>query len=80
MAEVINGVLYTNIIDLDEVTEVQESDYLILETDAGTRIIQFANFLIPIENTTFQQTIEDMQTSILSLSAEVVTLKQQLSA
>lgn len=75
MAEVINGLVFTNITDLDEIDEIQDGDYLIVETADGTRIINFQNFLIPITNTTFEQTIEDIQTDIDSLSADYVETK-----
>jgi len=75
MAEVINGLVFTNIADLDEIDEIQDGEYLIVETPDGTRIINFQNFLIPIENTTFEQTIEDIQTDISSLSSDYVETK-----
>lgn len=75
MAEVINGLVFTNIADLDEIDEIQNGEYLIVETADGTRIINFENFLIPITNTTFEATIEAMQTDISSLSADYVETK-----
>ena len=75
MAEVINGLVFTNVADLDEIDEIQNGDYIVVESSDGTRIINFENFLIPIENTTFEQTIEDIQLNINSLSSNYVATK-----
>lgn len=75
MAEVIDDQVYVNINELQEVDEVSNGNYLILETDDGTRIINFENFLIPIDNTTFESTITNIQSDISSLSADYVETK-----
>lgn len=69
---------YTNILDLPQVTNIEAGNFLIIQTEDTTNIIDFENFLIPLENTTFGSTISshsidilNMQTTINDLSATI---------
>jgi len=57
---------FVNILDLQPVTEVVNGDYLIVETPAGTRIINFKDFILPNSNILISQTVSDNTTAILS--------------
>ena len=70
---------YINITDLQPVTEVANGDYLILETPAGTRIVDFKDFIIPNTNIVLTSTVESNTTAILSSAEEIVDLKNTLS-
>jgi hypothetical protein len=61
-----------NIRDLPTTESVVPGDLLIVETiEGGTNVLDFANLLIPIENTLFQSVIESNTTDIISLSAAI---------
>jgi hypothetical protein len=57
---------FVNILDLQPITEVVNGDYLIVETPAGTRIINFKDFILPNTNILLTQTVSDNTTAILS--------------
>jgi hypothetical protein len=57
---------FVNILDLQPITEVVNGDYLIVETPAGTRIINFKDFILPNANILLSQTVSDNTTAILS--------------
>lgn len=63
-----NTVAYTNIKNLAQVYNIEQGDYLIVETEQGTQIIDFANFIIPLENTTFSAVITGLVTDVTTLS------------
>lgn len=69
--ETIGDNIYVNIKELPSIEEVQPGDYLIIETDTGTNICDFANFILPPENVTFYGEIENLQTDVLILSASI---------
>jgi hypothetical protein len=64
----IGGQIYTNIVDLPEISEVTAGQWLIVETEEGTSVINFQNFLIGTGNITFNSTIETNTTNIAALS------------
>jgi len=69
-----------NIRDLPTVENITEGDLLIVETsDGGTSVIDFSNVLIPIENTTFEDTILGNTTNIALLSASVTTTTNDIN-
>jgi hypothetical protein len=45
---------------LPEASEINPSDYLIVETQGGTFKIPFSNFVIDLDNTTFGSAIADI--------------------
>ena len=44
---------YVNIKELPTVEQINPGDLLIIETEAGTSILDFSNFIVGFENTTF---------------------------
>ena len=69
--ETIGDNIYVNIKELPSIEEVQPGDYLIIETDTGTNICDFTNFILPPENVTFYGEIETLQTDVLILSSAI---------
>ncbi len=57
--------VFINITDLQSVTEVADGDYLILETPAGTRIIDFKDFIVPNKNILLSTTVSENTTAII---------------
>lgn len=60
--------IYINIKELPLVNQVQAGDFFIVETTQGTNIVDFSNIIIPPENTTFYNEIEQLQTDVNALS------------
>jgi hypothetical protein len=56
---------FINITDLQSITEIADGDYLIVETPAGTRIIDFKDFIIPNTNILLSSTVSENTTAIL---------------
>ena len=75
---------YTNILDLPQVVSIDNGDFLIVETSSGTSILDFQDFIIPLDNTTFGGTITALQVSVNSLYTTVCAISsltvEQLSA
>ena len=57
---------FINITDLQSITEIADGDYLIVETPAGTRIIDFKDFIIPNTNILLSSTVSDNTTAIIA--------------
>ena len=74
-----NKDLIYNVKELPETFSVADGDLLLIETDEGTNIIDYANFIIGLDNTTFGSTITQHSTDIATLSADVTSL-ESLSA
>lgn len=74
--------IYVNIKELPQLDEVQPGDLLIVETDAGTNVIDFSNFILPPQNVTFYGEIIQLQTEVeaLSTSINTATTNLQLTA
>lgn len=74
--------IYVNIKELPQLDEVQPGDLLIVETDAGTNVIDFSNFILPPQNVTFYGEIIQLQTDVetLSNSVNTTTTNLQLTA
>lgn len=60
-----------NIKDLPQSDAIAGGDYFLIETTAGTQLLDFDNFVIDQDNTTFAV---DLQTNVTSLSTQVDTL------
>lgn len=60
--------IYVNIKELPLINQVQAGDFFIVETTAGTNIVDFSNIIIPPENTTFYGEIEQLQSDVSALS------------
>jgi hypothetical protein len=62
--------VYINIKDLPELSEINNGDYILVETAEGTHTINFENFILPTENTLLTTTVEQ----------NAITLKESVSA
>jgi hypothetical protein len=79
MASTTKTNLYVNIKELPIISDVNNGDFLILETDVGTSIIDFQDFLITLDNTTFKSTFNTMQTDVQTLvTPRVVTISSDI--
>jgi len=62
---------YTNIRDLPQTFNITSGDYLIVENPQGTNIIDFKDVILPIEQTTYADTISALEVNVAALSAEL---------
>ncbi|MDB4430215.1 hypothetical protein N9273_00180 [bacterium] len=69
-----NKNLIYNIKELPETFSVSDGDLLLIETEEGTNILDYANLLIGLDNTTFGTTITQHSTDIAILSTDINTL------
>ena len=60
--------IYVNIKEIPLINQVQAGDFFIVETTQGTNIVDFSNIIIPPENTSFYNEIENLQTDVANLS------------
>jgi hypothetical protein len=79
MASPCDNRLTVNIKNLPIVTDINKGDFLIVETSEGTNILDFRNFLITLDNTTFAPTFLDYNTRINTVSADLNTINNTLS-
>lgn len=70
---------YLNIKELPEINDVISGDFMIIETSTGTSIIDYQNFLITLDNTTFGDQVVQNSTDILTLSSSFNTLSADLT-
>lgn len=70
----------TNIKDLPQLEEVVDGNYLIIENQFGTNILDFKNFVIGPTNASFYNTIVSLSTFAVSMSATVNNQYQTLTA
>ena len=73
-----DNVIY-NVRELPEVFSVADGDLLLIETENGTNILDFENFVIGIDNTTFGSTLSTNTTDIAALSSSFDTLSSALN-
>ncbi len=73
-----NKNLIYNIKELPETFSVAAGDMLVIETDDGTNIMDFNNFVIGLDNTTFGTTITQHSTDINTLYNEFDSLSSQV--
>jgi len=66
--------------DLPQVEEVIDGNYLLIENDLGTNIIDFKDFVIGPNNASFYNTIVSLCSRSISMSATVDTKLQSTSA
>lgn len=74
-----NKDLIYNIKELPETFSVAAGDLLLIETEEGTNIMDFNNFVIGLDNTTFGTTITQHSTDIASLSSDFDALSSELT-
>lgn len=61
----------TNIKDLPQLEEIIEGNYLIVENEIGTNIIDFADFVVGPDNVSFYNVIQTLSTRSISMSSTV---------
>jgi len=59
---------------LPQVNEINSDDLLLIQTPTASNTLEFKDFIIGLENTTFANTISTFNTEIESLSSKVHTL------
>jgi hypothetical protein len=67
-----------DIIQLPQINTIQGGDYLIVESPEGTGIIDFADVVIDLEQTSFAPTIVALTSEVITLSADLQALKTEL--
>ena len=75
-----NKDLIYNVKELPETFSIATGDLLLVETDDGTNIMDFSNFVIGLDNTTFGTTITQHSTDINTLYSDIDTLSAQVAA
>ena len=71
---------YLNIKELPEITDIISGDFLIVETPTATSILDYDNFIITLDNTTFGDTIVSNTTNIAAVSSSVASLNTTLTS
>lgn len=79
MASTSTNSLYVNIKELPSINDINNGDFLIVETPDGTSIIDYQDFFITLQNTTFESTIDNLQTDTQTLSSDLIDLENKLS-
>lgn len=79
MASTSTNSLYVNIKELPSINDINNGDFLIVETPDGTSIIDYQDFFITLQNTTFESTINNLQTDTQTLSSDLIDLENKLS-
>ena len=69
----------TNVKELPQLEEIVDGNYLIVENNQGTYIIDFVDFVVGPNNVSFYSTVESLCSKQASLSATVNTQLQTLS-
>ena len=72
--------VFINIKDLPEVQQVNNGDYLVIETQDGTSIIDFQNFIIGNDNNGLTVAVQDNANNIIGVSAATDAALQSLSS
>jgi|TARA_A100000172_G_scaffold74455_1_gene56540 hypothetical protein len=63
-----------NITNLPQVTEINSDDLIFIQTPTSSNTIEFKNFVIGLENTTFGSTIINNSTGVNTLSTDLTNL------
>lgn len=74
-----NKQVYTNISELPEVEEILNGHKIIIETENGTAVIDFENFLIPPDNITFKTAIDNNTRGVASLSSQQIVTNNAIN-
>ena len=73
-----NKNLIYNIKELPETFSIAAGDMLVVETDDGTNIMDYSNFVIGLDNTTFGTTITQHSSDLNTLYSEFDTLSTEV--
>lgn len=71
--------VYVNVKELPEVAQINNGDYILVETPDGTSIIDFQNFIIGPDNSGLTSVVESNASSIYGVSATAESNLQSLS-
>lgn len=69
-----------NVKELPQLEEIIEGDFIIVENDLGTHILDFKDFVVGPNNTSFYNTIVSLCSRSISMSATVDAKNQALSS
>jgi len=75
-----NKNLIYNIKELPETFSIAAGDMLVVETDDGTNIMDFNNFVIGLDNTTFGTTITQHSSDLATVFSEVDSLSSAIDS
>ena len=53
---------------LPQITEINNDDLILVQTENSTNTLKFSNFIVGLENTTFETTINNNRTDVNTLS------------
>ena len=70
----------TNIKELPQLEEIVDGNYLIVENDTGTNILDFEDFIVGPNNVSFYNVVVSLSTRSVSMSATVDSKIQSLSS
>ena len=70
----------TNVKELPQLEEIVDGNYLIVENDQGTYILDFVDFVVGPNNVSFYSTVESLCSKQASLSATVNSKFQTLTS
>lgn len=70
----------TNVKELPQLEEIVDGNYLIVENDQGTYILDFVDFVVGPNNVSFYSTVESLCAKQASLSATVDSKYQTLTS
>ena len=70
---------YLNIKELPVINDIVPGDFMIIETPSATSILDFQNFLITLDNTTFGGVIAQNTTDIVDLSSSIVRIDDTIN-
>ena len=62
--------IYYNIRELPEIFAIENGNLILVETETGTNILDYENFIIDLDHTTFGETITQNTTNISELSSK----------
>lgn len=69
-----------NIKDLPQIQQINNGDYLIVESNDGTYILDYENLILGVENTAITSAVQQNSTDIASISGAVDTQLAALSS
>ena len=67
-----------NIKQLPQINTVQAGDFIIIETPDGTGVVDYNDIIINLDQTSFQDTIESLVNTTISLSAQYASLSSTI--
>jgi hypothetical protein len=72
--------VYINIKDLPELSQINNGDYIIVETSTGTHILNFENLLLPTANTVITTTVNQNASAFTTSSVNLSTAINLISS